>query len=93
MISILRDAAPCIVLLDEVVAFARQLRGLEYDAFHAFMQSLTEAAAAVDAAVVIGSLPESGIEVGDEQGMHALRRLEKIFGRVRSIRMDAGERH
>ena len=89
MIPILRGAAPCIVLLDEVVAFARQLRGLEYDAFHAFMQSLTEAAAAVDGAVVVGSLPESGAEVGDEQGMHALRRLEKIFGRVQSAWMPA----
>ncbi len=84
MIPILRAAAPCIVLLDEVVAFARQLRGLEYDAFHAFVQSLTEAAAAVDGAVVVGSLPESGVEVGDEQGRHALRRLEKIFGRIQS---------
>lgn len=89
MIPILRAAAPCIVLLDEVVAFARQLRGLEYDAFHAFMQSLTEAAAAVDGAVVVGSLPESGAEVGDEQGLHALRRLEKIFGRVQSAWMPA----
>ena len=89
LIPILREAAPCIVLMDEVVAFARQLRGLEYDAFHAFMQSLTEAAAAVDGAVVIGSLPESGTEVGDEQGMHALRRLEKIFGRVQSAWMPA----
>ena len=89
MIPILREAAPCIVLLDEVVAFARQLRGVEYDAFHAFMQSLTEAAAAVDGAVVVGSLPESGAEVGDEQGIHALRRLEKIFGRVQSAWMPA----
>lgn len=89
MIPILRGAAPCMILLDEVVAFARQLRGLEYDAFHAFMQSLTEAAAAVDGAVVVGSLPESGAEVGDEQGMHALRRLEKIFGRVQSAWMPA----
>ena len=89
MIPILRGAAPCIVLLDEVVAFARQLRGLEYDAFHAFIQSLTEAVAAVDGAVVVGSLPESGAEVGDEQGLHALRRLEKIFGRVQSAWMPA----
>ena len=84
LIPILRDAAPCLILMDEVVAFARQLRGLEYDAFHAFIQSLTEAAAAVEGAVVIGSLPESGAEVGDEQGLDALRRLEKIFGRVQS---------
>ena len=84
LIPILENAAPCLILMDEVVAFARQLRGLEYDAFHAFIQSLTEAAAAVQGAVVIGSLPESGAEVGDEQGMDALRRLEKIFGRVQS---------
>ena len=84
LIPILRDAAPCLILMDEVVAFARQLRGLEYDAFHAFMQSLTEAAAAVDRVVVVGSLPESGAEVGNEQGRDALQRLEKIFGRLQS---------
>ena len=33
--------------------------------------------------LVVGSLPESGAEVGDEQGRDALRRLEKIFGRGR----------
>ena len=84
LIPILRNAAPCLILMDEVVAFARQLRDLEYDAFHAFIQSLTEAAAAVEGAVVVGSLPESGAEVGDAQGRDALRRLEKIFGRVQS---------
>ena len=84
LIPILREAAPCLILMDEVVAFARQLRDLQYDAFHAFVQSLTEAAAAVPGAVVVGSLPESGTEVGDEQGHDALRRLEKIFGRVQS---------
>ncbi|MCY3988741.1 MAG: DUF499 domain-containing protein [Gammaproteobacteria bacterium] len=89
LIPILRAAAPCLILMDEVVAFARQLRGLEYDAFHAFVQSLTEAAAAVRGAVVVGSLPESGAEVGDEQGRDALRRLEKIFGRVQSAWMPA----
>ena len=84
LIPILRNAAPCLILMDEVAAFARQLRGLEYDAFHAFIQSLTEAAAAVDGAVVVGSLPVSVTEVGDEQGRDALQRLEKIFGRVQS---------
>ena len=89
LIPILRNAAPCMILMDEVVAFARQLRGIPYDAFHAFVQSLTEAAAAVPGAVVVGSLPESGAEVGDEQGRDALRRLEKIFGRVQSAWMPA----
>ena len=84
LIPILREAAPCLVLMDEVVAFARQLRGLQYDAFHAFIQSLTEAAAAVEGAVVVGSLPASDSEVGDEQGRDALWRLAKIFDRLQS---------
>lgn len=84
LVQILEAAAPCLILLDEVVAFAKQLRGEEYEAFHAFIQSLTEAAAAVPGAVVVGSLPESGMEVGDERGAEALGRLEKLFGRVQS---------
>lgn len=84
LIPILRDAAPCLILMDEVVAFARQLRDVEYDTFHAFVQSLTEAATAVKGVVVVASLPESGVEVGDKQGRDALHRLEKIFGRVQS---------
>lgn len=84
LVQILELAAPCLILLDEVVAFAKQLRGEEYEAFHAFIQSLTEAAAAVPGAMVVGSLPESGMEVGDERGADALRRLEKLFGRIQS---------
>jgi hypothetical protein len=84
LVQILSKAAPCLILLDEVVAFAKQLRGEEYEAFHAFIQSLTEAAASVPGAMVVGSLPESDMEVGDQRGVDALRRLEKLFGRVQS---------
>ncbi len=84
LVTILEQASPCLILLDEVVAFAKQLRGEEYEAFHAFIQSLTEAAASVPGAMVVGSLPESDMEVGDQRGVDALRRLEKLFGRVQS---------
>ena len=84
LVEILQQAAPCLILLDEVVAFAKQLRGEEYEAFHAFIQSLTEAKASVPGAMVIGSLPESDMEVGDQRGVDALRRFEKLFGRVQS---------
>ncbi len=84
LVQILELASPCLILLDEVVAFAKQLRGEQYEAFHAFIQSLTEAAAAVPGAMVVGSLPESAMEVGDERGVDALHRLEKLFGRVQS---------
>ncbi len=84
LVRILEAAAPCLILMDEVVAFAKQLTGERYEAFHAFIQSLTEAAASVPGALVVGSLPESGMEVGDEGGADALARLEKLFGRIQS---------
>jgi predicted AAA+ superfamily ATPase len=84
LVQILQNASPCLILLDEVVAFAKQLRDEEYESFHAFIQSLTEAAASVPGAMLVGSLPESDMEVGDQRGVDALRRFEKLFGRVQS---------
>ena len=84
MIAILKQAAPCIILLDEVVAYARNLDGIPYDGFVSFFQSLTEAAKAVNGVLVVASLPESGAEVGNQRGRDALLALEKVFGRVQS---------
>jgi hypothetical protein len=70
--------------LDEVVAYARNLEGIPYDGFVSFLQSLTEAANAVPGVLVVGSLPESGGEVGNQRGREALLALEKVFGRVQS---------
>src|SRR5260370_36230926 len=64
--------------------FARQLSGERFEAFLSFIQSLTEAAALVPHALIIGSLPESDAEAGGERGKEALLRLEKGFGRVQS---------
>src|SRR5260370_17375177 len=84
MIAISKQAAPCLVRLDEVVAYAGNLEGIPYDGFISFLQSLTEAAKAVPGVLVVGSLPESGAEVGNQRGREALLSLEKVFGRVQS---------
>lgn len=84
LVDLLRQGAPCLILLDEVVAYARQLEGVAFDSFLTFFQSLTEAAKVVPGALVVGSLPESAIEAGGVQGEAALDRLTKIFGRVQS---------
>ncbi len=84
LIPILREAAPCLILLDEVVAYARNLDGLPYDGFVSFLQSLTEAAKAVPGVLVVGALPESRTEVGDDRGWAALLQLQEVFVRVQS---------
>ncbi len=75
---------PSLILLDELVAFVRQLNGERFEAHLSFIQALTEAASQVPNALVVGSLPESDVEAGQEQGKEALRRLEKVFGRTQS---------
>lgn len=82
LIALFKEAAPCLILVDEVVAYARNLNDQTYDGFVTFFQSLTEAAKAVPGVLVVGSLPESGAEVGNQRGRDALLALEKVFGRI-----------
>jgi hypothetical protein len=84
LVTLLEAAAPCLILLDELVAYARVLPGPAFEAFLNFIQSLTEAAKMVPGALVMGSLIESHREAGGEHGIEALGRLERIFGRVQS---------
>jgi predicted AAA+ superfamily ATPase len=82
--------APCLILIDEWVAFVRQLYGKanlpagDFEANLTFAQWLTEAAKAVQGVLVVASLPASDIEIGGEGGREALRRLEHTFARVES---------
>ncbi len=80
---------PALILIDEWVAFARQLYGRDdslpagsFDANLSFAQALTEAASMVKNTLVVLSVPESDIEVGGEHGRAALERLQKVVGRV-----------
>lgn len=88
---ILEKAAPCVVLIDELVAFIRQLElGKSYKAgtFESnisFVQALTEAMKQVPSAILLASLPESEIELGGTHGERALSSLETYFARVESV--------
>src|SRR5215813_8604056 len=93
--DVLRDLlerhAPCVILIDELVAYIRQfpdgqaLSGGTYDSNLSFTQALTEAAKLVPTAIVLASLPESDVEAGSQRGVAALRALEKTFGRVQAL--------
>ncbi len=82
---------PCVVLIDELVAYARKLYGKEalpagtYENLLTFVQELTEAARASKNSLVVASIPESKIEIGEEAGEKALAAIEHVFGRMESI--------
>lgn len=89
--DLIRKYAPCVILVDELVAYIRQfetgktLTGGTYDSNLSFIQALTEALKAVPNALMLASLPESEREAGSDRGVAALKTLEHYFGRVQAI--------
>lgn len=88
--AIFKKYAPCLILIDEWVAYLRQIYKVEglpsgsFDANLSFVQSLTEAVKASPGTLLVASLPASQIEVGGEGGQEALARLKQTFSRVES---------
>ena len=89
--ELLRRYAPCVILIDELVAYIRQfeegkaLTGGSFDSNLSFIQALTEALKAVPTAILLASLPESEKEAGSQRGMRALEALSHYFGRVQAL--------
>ena len=89
--TLLARCAPCVILIDELVAYVRQfeegktLTGGTFDSNLSFVQALTEALKAVPTAVLLASLPESDKEAGSQRGVKALEALAHYFGRVQAL--------
>ena len=96
LVDLFRRYGPVMILIDEWVAYARGLpMSLEegrrpagdFDTQFTFAQALTEAAAAVENALLVVSVPESSdpnhdsMEVGGDKGRIALERLRHVLGR------------
>lgn len=88
--AIFKKCAPCLILIDEWVAYLRQIYKVDglpsgsFDANLSFVQSLTEAVKSSPGTLLVASLPASQIEVGGEGGQEALARLKQTFSRVES---------
>ena len=82
---------PCLILVDELVAYARKIYGVEglpagsFDAIQTFIQELTEAVRASRNTALVATIPESDIEIGGEAGQETLARIEHTFGRMEAI--------
>ena len=82
---------PCLLLIDELVAYARKIYGVEglpsgtFDAVQTFIQELTEAVRASRNSVLVATIPESDIEIGGDAGRETLARIEHTFGRMEAI--------
>jgi predicted AAA+ superfamily ATPase len=82
--------APCLILVDEWVAYGRQLHeradlpGGSFDTHFTFAQTLSESAKNANSTLLVVSIPSSDIEIGGDRGKEALDRLKNAIGRVES---------
>lgn len=88
--EIFNAASPCLILIDEIVAYGRKLQQGEIDGgtfgnLLSFIQELTEAAKASKNSAVVVSIPESDAEVGDALGRRVLNQVEHYFGRIEFV--------
>ena len=89
--NLLDDCGPCVVLMDELVAYAKKLYKVEglpagsFDNFITFIQEITEAARASRNSIVVASIPESDREIGGDAGQIALDSIQHTFGRMESV--------
>jgi predicted AAA+ superfamily ATPase len=80
--------SPCLILIDEWVAYARQLYNKsdlpagDFDAHFTFAQTLSESVKLVDNALLVVSIPASQNEIGGDGGQAALIRLKNVMQRV-----------
>ncbi len=96
--ELMNEHGPCLVLIDEWVAYARQLHDAadlpagSFETHFTFAQALTESAKSARRCVLVISLPASDtgsphtqaedVEVGGERGRASLERLRNAVGRV-----------
>lgn len=82
--------SPCLILIDEWVAYARQLHegsdlpAGSFDTQFTFAQTLSESAKTAKDTLLLVSIPASDNEIGGDWGQRALSRLKNAIGRVES---------
>lgn len=90
LLDLLETHGPALIVIDELVAFARPLYGKQdlhcsFDTLMSFIQSLTEALRRSSDSLLLVSIPESEREAGGEGGREVLERLTHTIGRIDSV--------
>lgn len=90
--ALLEKYGPVLIIIDELVAFARNLYKVteripagSFDGVMTFIQALTEGVKRSSDSMLLVSIPESDIEIGGEGGKVALEMLAKTIGRIESV--------
>ncbi len=79
------SVGPCLILMDELVAYVRNVQSDQEGSIYTFLQALSQSVSRSKNVALVITLPESNMELGGETGQEALARMEHIFGRIEAI--------
>ena len=81
--ALLEYVGPCVILIDELVAYWRN--DVDSERVFTFLQALTQSVSASKGAALVVTLPESQEEAGGERGIQALETLGRLFARIEAV--------
>ena len=76
---------PSVILIDELVAYVRNVQGVTQESIYTFFQAVTESVNRSKNVTLVATLPEGQIHAGGEGGMTALDTLGSILERVDAV--------
>ena len=98
LVTLFNQFGPAVILIDELIAYVRNIYGVNglpagsFDANLTFVHSLTEAVNRSKQSQLVASIPESDIEIGGEGGQAALERIGNTFSRLEDVWRPVGAR-
>lgn len=83
--ALFKHVGPSVILIDELVAYVRNVHDVTQDSISTFFQAVTESVNRSENVILIATLPESKVETGGEGGHAAMASLESILERVHAV--------
>ena len=76
---------PSVILMDELVAYVRNVESEVQSRLYTFLQTLTHSIKRSKNAILVATLPEGRIQAGGQVGVTVLEELEEILKRVDAV--------
>ena len=83
--ALFEHVGPSVILMDELVAYVRNVQGVTRESIYTFFQALTESVNRSKNITLVATLLEGQLHAGGEGGMTALDTLEAILERVDAV--------
>ena len=83
--ALFEHVGPSVILIDELVAYVRNVQSVTQESIYTFFQNLTESVNRSQNVTLVATLPEGQVQAGGEGGMTALDTLESILERVDAV--------